>query len=72
MVTFNFKLTESGMVLFPLPKSERLDTVLQQCTAVEGINLGSYIAVRGGKVVGGKDMIYDGDMIDIFPAISGG
>ena len=72
MVTFNFKLTERGTVYFPLSNPERLDSVLQQCTAGEGINLGSYIAVRGGKVITGKNLIDDGDMIDVFPAISGG
>jgi hypothetical protein len=49
MVTFNFKLIERGTVYFPLSNPERLDSVLQQCTAGEGINLGSYIAVRGSK-----------------------
>jgi molybdopterin converting factor small subunit len=72
MVTFNFKLTERGIVNCPISRAERLDVVLQQYTAEEGIDLGGYIAVREGKVMKGKSLINDGDMIDIFPAISGG
>ena len=72
MVTFNFKLTERGVVHFPLSRPERLDTVLQQCAAAEGIKLGGYITIREGKVITGKSLIVDGNMIDVFPAISGG
>ncbi len=72
MVTFNFKLTERGIVKCPISRAERLDVVLQQYTAEEGIDLGGYIAVREGKVMKGESLINDGDMIDIFPAISGG
>ncbi len=72
MVTFNFKLTERGKVHFPLSRPERLDTVLQQYAAEKGITLGGYIAVRDGKVINGKNLIDDEDVIEVFPAISGG
>lgn len=72
MVTFNFKLTERGIVNRPISRAEQLNVVLQQYTAEEGIDLGGYIAVREGKVMKGESLINDGDMIDIFPAISGG
>ncbi|MBW2683360.1 MAG: hypothetical protein JRC69_07350 [Deltaproteobacteria bacterium] len=72
MVTFNFRLTGRGKIQFPLPKSEKLDTVLHQCAAVEGIRLGGYIAVRKGTVIAASNLIADGEEIDIFPAISGG
>lgn len=72
MVAFNFKLTERGRLNFPLSRPERLDTVLQQYADKEGITIGGYIAVREGKVINGKSLIDDEDMIDIFPAISGG
>ena len=72
MVVFNFKLTERGTVNLPLSRPERLDTVLQQYAAGEGIDLGGYIAVREGRVITGKNLIDDGDTIEIFPAISGG
>jgi len=72
MVTFNFKLREIGSVHFPLSGPDELDTVLQQCAAAEGINLGGYIAIRRSKVIGAKILIADGDVVDILPAISGG
>ena len=72
MVTFNFRLTERGKVEFPLARPETLDTVLQQCATGEGIILGGYIAVREGTVITAKNLIADGDVIDVFPAISGG
>jgi molybdopterin converting factor small subunit len=72
VVTFNFRLTGRGKIQFPLPKSEKLDTVLHQCAAEEGIRLGGYIAVRKGTVIAANNLIADGDKIDIFPAISGG
>ena len=72
MVTFNFKLTERGIVNLPLSRPEQLGAVLQQYAVEQHIVLGGYIAVRGGKVVKGKSLINEGDMIDIFPAISGG
>lgn len=72
MVIFNFKLMERGEVCFHLSSPERLDVVLRKYAGAEGVNLGSYIAVRDGKVVSGKTLVSDGDMVDIFPAISGG
>jgi len=72
MVTFNFKLTERGRVNFPLSRPDRLDIVLQQYAAEKGMTLGGYIAVRDGKVITAKNLIEDGDVIDVFPAISGG
>jgi len=72
VVTFNFRLTGRGKVQFPLSKPEKLDTVLKQCAAGEGIRLGGYIAIRKGAVIASSNLIADGDEIDIFPAISGG
>lgn len=72
MVSFDFKLTEGGKVNFPLLSPEKLDTVVKQCAAGEGLSLGGYIAVRNGKVINGDTMVTAGDSVDIFPAISGG
>jgi len=71
-VTFNFRLTERGKVDYPISRPETLDTVLQQCAAGEGITLGGYIAVRKGTVITAGDLIAEGDVVDVFPAISGG
>ena len=72
MVSFDFKLTEGGKVDFPLSAPEKLDTVVKQCAAGEGLSLGGYIAVRNGKVITGDTLVAAGDSVDIFPAISGG
>jgi len=72
MVTFNFKLIAREQVNCPLARPDYLETVLQQYADMEGITIGGYIAVREGKVIRGKNLIDDSDVIDIFPAISGG
>ncbi len=72
MVSFDFKLTEAGKVDFPLGVPEKLDTVVKQCAAREGLPLGGYIAVRDGKVISGDTLVATGDLVEIFPAISGG
>lgn len=72
MVTFNFRLTERGKVDYPLSTPETLEIVLQKCADGEGITLGGYIAVRSGKVITAGDLISESDVVDVFPAISGG
>ena len=55
-----------------LEKHETLETVLQQCTAQAGFELGGIIAIREGKVLKKTDLVKDQDEIEVFPAISGG
>lgn len=72
MVDVNFKLTDFGKIEVSLEKPESLATVLQQCIAQTGIELGGIIAIREGKVLKKTDLVEDQDTIDVFPAISGG
>lgn len=72
MVGVNFKLTDIGRIEVGLEKAETLATVLQQCTAQAGIELGGIIAIREGKVLKKTDLVENRDEIDVFPAISGG
>ena len=72
MVTINFKLSDIGRIELGLKKHETLETVLQQCIAQAGFELGGIIAVREGKVLKKTDLVEDQDEIDVFPAISGG
>ena len=37
-----------------------------------GLSLEAYIAVRDGKVLTEEDTVYDGDIITLYPVISGG
>lgn len=72
MVSINFKLTDIGRIEVPLEKRETLATVLQQCAAQAGRELGGIIAIRAGRVLKESDLVEDFDEIDVFPAISGG
>ena len=48
------------------------EMVLDQFALKSGCEVGSVIAVRNGKVLGLQDVVLDGDVIDVYPAISGG
>lgn len=72
MVTISFKLSEIGEIQLSIDSPESLDHILQQCMQLKDFELGGYIAVRAGKVIGANDSIENGDSVDIYPAISGG
>ena len=72
MVTVNFKLTEAAPVKLQLSQPELLGSVLKKCAQSAGLQLGGVIAVRNGTVVTHNDYIKKGDVIDVFPALSGG
>lgn len=72
MVTLVFKLSDSGSVQMEVAEPQPLDRVLQKCAAEKDIDLGGFIAIRNGEVITGETIVEDNDIIDIFPAISGG
>ncbi|MCP3891642.1 MAG: MoaD/ThiS family protein [Desulfobulbaceae bacterium] len=72
MVTLNFKLSNLGSVHSDIATPASFEMVLQHCAAKNDKTFGSVIAVRDGKVVGLQDAVAEGDVIDIYPAISGG
>lgn len=72
MVTLNFRLCDTGSVKMSIAAPEKFEKVLERCAARADVELGSIVAVRNGKVLTGKAMVEDTDVIDIFPAIAGG
>lgn len=72
MVTINFKLSRLGRKTVAIDKPLQLDDVVRICTGSPATELGSYIAIRAGKVITGKDLVADNDVVDLFPAIAGG
>ncbi len=72
MVRIVFRLTDIGPVDLPLAGSRPFSQVLALAIAQSGYTPGGYIAVRGGRVVGADDLVDDGQIIEVFPALSGG
>lgn len=72
MVTIHFKLTEAAPVMLEMVEPKKLAVVVQECAQQKEVELGSYIAVRNGKVITPDTLVAGNDVIDIFPAISGG
>ena len=72
MVTLNFKLCTLGSVQSNIITPTTFEIVLGQYALKNSSEVGSVIAVRNGKVLGLQDVVLDGDVIDVYPAISGG
>lgn len=72
MVTVNFKLSGLGSLQSDLIAPTKFAIILEQCALKTGQDFGSVIAVRNGKVLSLRDAVTEGDVIDVFPAISGG
>lgn len=72
MVTLRFKLSELDTVQLSIDQPVEFSKVLELCSEKTATNLGSVIAVRNGKVLNLQDIINLEDVVDVFPAISGG
>jgi molybdopterin converting factor small subunit len=72
MVTINFKLMDIGSIEVDIHKPEPMEKVLQLCDTCSKVDFRAIIAVRNGTIMKGHDLVEDGDIINIFPAISGG
>jgi molybdopterin converting factor small subunit len=72
MVRITFKLSEIGRMEIPLAGPEKWQILVDRCAARAGVELGGILAVRGGTLLRGHDLVEDSDEIDVFPAISGG
>lgn len=72
MVTLNFKLSDSATLEVPLSGPVNLGDLLDQVSQDTGNQLGRVIAVRQGKVMASHEAVEDQDIIEIYPAISGG
>ena len=67
-----FKLSEAGSVELTLSGPQTLQVVLENAAVQAGIQLGGFIAIRDGKVLTAEKMVDVDDVIEVFPAISGG
>lgn len=72
MVTVIFKLSEAGSVELTLSGPQTLQAVLENAAVQAGIQLGGFIAIRDGKVLTAEKIVDVDDVIEVFPAISGG
>lgn len=72
MVTLHFRLYGIGSVHIDTAGPEKLEDILKRCAAEAGVELGGVIAIRDGKVLPVQDLVQDEDVIEVFPAISGG
>ncbi len=72
MVTLRFKLSDKADLEVPLSTPENLGDLLSRVSRDTGMKIGGVIAVRQGKVVAGHKIVEDQDIIEIYPAISGG
>lgn len=72
MVTIYFKLSSVGKVELPLATKITWEQVLTKCAESHAVDASGIIAVLDGKVLSTYDLISDGDVINVFPAISGG
>ncbi len=67
-----FKLSEAGSVELTLSGPQTLKVVLENAAVQAGIQLGGFIAIRDGKVLTAEKIVDVDDVIEVFPAISGG
>ncbi len=72
MVTVIFKLSEAGSVDLAISEPQPLQGILNKAAAQAGIKLGGFIAVRDGQVITAEKRVDVDDVIEVFPAISGG
>lgn len=72
MVKIHFRLSELGTVELPIENEERWADLLKRCVGKHHSTPSSLLAVRRGAVIGADDLVYDNDIIEVFPALSGG
>lgn len=72
MVTVTFRLSEAGTVKLKLTEPQPLKDVLKKCAETANIELGGFIAIRDGKVITAETPVEEADIIEVFPALSGG
>ncbi|WP_136806228.1 MoaD/ThiS family protein [Desulfosediminicola flagellatus] len=68
----HFKLSDVGPLSLNIDFPETLDNILEMCAGQLEKPVGSVIVVRAGQVVPNKAQIEPNDVLDVYPAISGG
>jgi len=72
MVTLIFKLSEIGTIRLETSGADSLAAVLGRLSAERGAEIGDIMAIKNGRVLADWEVLKDGDVIEIFPALSGG
>ena len=72
MVTIRFKLSDRGTIELPVTIPTTFQRVLEMCEELTDSSIGSVLAVRNEKVLNLLDKIEKDDVIDVYPALSGG
>ena len=72
MVTVRFKLSDRGTIELPVTIPLTFQQVLEMCEEAIGNSIGPVLAVRNEKVLNLLDKVEEDDVIDVYPALSGG
>jgi hypothetical protein len=72
VVTIRFKLSDLGTVELSITSPVKFRRILRLCSEKTGSTIGPVIAVRNEKVLGLQDNVDLDDVIDAYPALSGG
>ena len=72
MVKLNFKLADTEPLHLDIGRPERLEKILELTNDTLGEPIGSVLVIRAGKVCGKQVLIEPNDILDIYPALSGG
>jgi len=72
LVTVRFKLSNIGTVEIAVTYPTPFEQILETCAEKTGSPIGSVLAVRNEKVINLLDKIEEDDVIDVYPALSGG
>jgi hypothetical protein len=72
VVILHFKLSPLGRIDLNLTAPLSLTDLLARAADQNGVKIGGTMVVRRGRLLGQGDLIYDGDELEIYPALSGG
>jgi molybdopterin converting factor small subunit len=72
MVEVHFKLIGLGSMRFDLAEPLSWGQLLELCRSGRELEQRGMLAVRDGRILNPDDLVADGDVVQVFPAISGG
>jgi hypothetical protein len=72
VVILHFKLSPLGRIDLNLTAPLSLTDLLARAADQNGVKIGGTMVVRRGRLLGQGELIYDGDELEIYPALAGG
>ncbi len=72
MIRLDFKLSPLGLVELELAAPLTLAEVLATAAARQKKEVGATMVVRSGCLLRQDELVADGDLLEIYPALSGG